>query len=175
MRARLVCHPDTPSAAVTGIEVLVDRTGPDALLIRYMLSGDVELVVWPDPASPERTDELWKHTCFEAFVGGPGGAYREFNFAPSNAWAAYDFEGYRAGMRPARVQPPGTDLEGAEAFFALEATATLPSGAARLGLTAVIEEVDGRRSYWALAHPPGKPDFHDAGCFTLELPAPNSP
>jgi hypothetical protein len=42
----------------------------------------------------------------------------------------------------------------------------LPSGAARqLGVAAMIEETNGRRSYWALAHPPGKPDFHHADCF----------
>ena len=41
-----------------------------------------------------------------------------------------------------------------------------------MGLCAVIEEKDGTKSYWALAHPPGdKPDFHDPACFALELPA----
>ena len=39
----------------------------------------------------------------------------------------------------------------------------------QLGLSAVIEEVNGRKSYWALAHPVGKPDFHHNDCFTLEL------
>jgi len=29
-----------------------------------------------------------------------------------------------------------------------------------LGLSAVLEETNGRKSYWALAHPPGKADFH---------------
>jgi hypothetical protein len=48
----------------------------------------------------------------------------------------------------------------------------LPSDAPwLLGLSAVIEEMNGRLSYWALAHPPGKPDFHHADCFALELPA----
>jgi hypothetical protein len=42
--------------------------------------------------------------------------------------------------------------------------------ARRFGLAAVIEETSGRRSFWALAHPPGKPDFHHADCFTLEVP-----
>jgi hypothetical protein len=32
----------------------------------------------------------------------------------------------------------------------------------RVGLTAVVEARDGSLSYWALAHPPGKPDFHSA-------------
>jgi hypothetical protein len=43
-----------------------------------------------------------------------------------------------------------------------------------LGLSAVIEEKDGTKSYWALAHPPGKPDFHHKDCFALTLPAPSS-
>jgi hypothetical protein len=41
----------------------------------------------------------------------------------------------------------------------------------RLGLSAVIEEAGGGLSYWALAHPPGKADFHHSDCFALELPA----
>jgi hypothetical protein len=39
-----------------------------------------------------------------------------------------------------------------------------------IGLTAVLEQTDGTKSYWALAHPPGKPDFHDPACFALEFP-----
>lgn len=46
-----------------------------------------------------------------------------------------------------------------------------PRGAAKIGLSAVIEETDGTKSYWALAHPDGPPDFHDPACFVLELPA----
>ena len=41
----------------------------------------------------------------------------------------------------------------------------------RAGVSAVIEESDGTKSYWALAHPPGDPDFHDEDGFVLELPA----
>jgi hypothetical protein len=42
----------------------------------------------------------------------------------------------------------------------------------RAGVSAVIEEADGTKSYWALAHPPGEPDFHDPESFVLSLPAP---
>ncbi len=42
--------------------------------------------------------------------------------------------------------------------------------ALRLALSAVIEETDGRLSYWALAHPAAKPDFHHAEAFVLSLP-----
>ena len=48
--------------------------------------------------------------------------------------------------------------------------ATVPAGRSlRLGLSAVVEEYDGMLSYWALRHPPGKPDFHHAAAFALVL------
>ena len=42
-------------------------------------------------------------------------------------------------------------------------------------ITAVIEEADGTKSYWALRHPAGKPDFHHPDCLALELPAASAP
>jgi hypothetical protein len=55
-------------------------------------------------------------------------------------------------------------------MVALEARIELPHGAKRLGLSAVIEAVDGAMSYWALAHPSAKPDFHHPDSFVLDLP-----
>jgi hypothetical protein len=42
-------------------------------------------------------------------------------------------------------------------------------GTWRIGLAAVIEETSGHKSYWALAHPQGKADFHHSECFALEF------
>jgi hypothetical protein len=42
----------------------------------------------------------------------------------------------------------------------------------RMALAAVVEEEDGRLSYWALQHAPGNPDFHHPDGFTLELRSP---
>ena len=39
-----------------------------------------------------------------------------------------------------------------------------------MNLTAVIEEAGGVKSYWALAHPDGPPDFHNRDCFIAHLP-----
>jgi hypothetical protein len=139
--------------------------------------GALSDVVIPTQTLPMRADELWKHTCFEAFVqGGQGEAYFEFNFAPSLQWAAYRFERYREGMSVAFEVPfpeititPGADR------FALTAEVQLPglSRAAdwRLGLSAVVEQTNGAKSYWALAHAPGKPDFHHSDAFAHILPA----
>jgi hypothetical protein len=38
-----------------------------------------------------------------------------------------------------------------------------------LGLAAVIEDLNGALSYWALKHPPGKPDFHHSDNFALQI------
>ena len=47
--------------------------------------GDIAKLVIPPPATPDRTDELWRTTCFELFVAGEGDGYREFNLSPSGA------------------------------------------------------------------------------------------
>ena len=46
------------------------------------------------------------------------------------------------------------------------------TGPLKLAVSAVIEEVDGQLSYWALTHPGERPDFHNPDGFVLDLPAP---
>jgi hypothetical protein len=58
-------------------------------------------------------------------------------------------------------------------WWALGATIALDAEQKwELGLAAVLEEKDGTKSYWALAHPgeSEKPDFHDPVCFAAHLP-----
>ncbi|HTI68053.1 MAG TPA: DOMON-like domain-containing protein [Caulobacteraceae bacterium] len=180
MRQVLKLHPDSRSATVTGVAVDVARPGPGLLSLRYVLSGATGRVKLPPPAESARVDGLWRHSCFEAFVRAPSGeAYYEFNLAPSTQWAAYRFDGYRRGMRPAEVRSaPKLEVGSTGEAFELRALLDLAGapdlgdeGAWRLGLAAVVEEADGGLSYWGLAHPPGKPDFHHADCFAVELPA----
>jgi hypothetical protein len=129
-------------------------------------------------AAGARADALWKHTCFEAFIAPsdlPG--YHEFNFSPSRDWAIYRFSAYREGMAPAKIeQAPQISLHRGDAGVELKATVRLESladlrGAPRLkvALAAVIEDENGRLSYWALRHAPGKPDFHHPNAFALEV------
>lgn len=176
MRHSLVRHPDTPCDAVTEILVDLERPRPDRLRLSYHLRGRIAGLRLPDPAAPTRTDELWRHTCLEAFVRAGGQAYLEFNLSPSGQWAAYAFDGYRAGMRDfAPMDDPGIVTAQDDGALVLTATTPAPPSALALGLCAVIEEADGRKSYWALRHPEGKPDFHHPDCFALEIPAPLVP
>ncbi len=112
-----------------------------------------------------------------------GDAYFEFNFSPSSRWATYQFDGYRAGMRsPSEAAEPRMEARTSAGRYELDVTVDvsclpgLPLDAPwRLGVSAVIEETYGRKSYWALTHPAGKADFHHADGFSLTLPPPEAP
>lgn len=170
----LLPHPALPSPSgiklVAGAELLPGG----GLRVGFVFHGDTDCVLIPEAGSPIRVDGLWQRTCCEIFIGVPGETtYREFNFSPSGVWAAYAFVDYRkAAPLPLGPVPP-------IAFVPAEGTLTLATTIAPgwlpkvprlcLGLSAVIETVDGERSYWALAHPAGQPDFHHRDSFTLAL------
>ena len=172
MRQVLKLHADSVCEAVTAIEVDVARPAPGELALTYRLTGTTAGLVLPARAAPERTDELWRHSCFEAFVMPKGGTgYFEVNLAPSTQWAAYRFDAYRQGMAPAQGDP-GVEVTLGAQSLELRAVGRLAEAASapwRVGISAVIEEAGGRISYWALAHPPGRPDFHHDAGFVVEL------
>lgn len=167
MRLPLIPHPDSFCPAVSALTVDVQRRG-DELSLRYVLDARLNQLRIPSLAPPVRADELWMHTCFEAFLrDAEGEGYREFNFAPSMQWAAYRFEGYRAQMSDADTEIGVNVSMGGNQ---LQLTAFVPlANASRLALTAVIEDATGQKSYWALAHAPGKPDFHHSAGFVCDL------
>ncbi len=172
-------HPATPCTAVDSLWVTVAGT-PGRLTLRCELAGDLARLRIPPPAaSPQATDGLWRHTCFEAFVGVPQTtAYREFNFAPSGHWAIYDFEAERVRAADAPLSAaPQIAFDREANTLTLTATldpALVPDSsspqAALLGLSAVIETADGQLSYWALAHPKPAPDFHARAGWSARLP-----
>ena len=172
-------HPDFPCTAISTIAAQVTRGQTGNLLLHYFVSGDPRRLV-PSPwteSTQQRADGLWQHTCFEAFVRPQDSeAYLEFNFSPNFDWQTYRLDGYRRGRRPADdiAKPP---VEGRlmgeryELRMQLPLAGVLPNDVPwQLGLAAVIEQDDGQISYWALAHAPGKPDFHHASAFALQLP-----
>jgi hypothetical protein len=177
MAQALKQHPSSRGLAVGHIEVDLARPKPRSLVLSCTVTGNIGDLNLPAVAAAARSDELWRHTCFEAFLQtSPGGAYFEFNFAPSTRWAAYRFDGYRSGMLAAEIDAPQIEVRSEPTRFILRAALELdrllgpPSDATwHLGISAVIEETSGNISYWALAHPPGKADFHHSDCFAHEL------
>jgi hypothetical protein len=176
MNLRLKPHPDSPAPDIR-IEVDAARSGP-WLRLDFQLFGDTSAVKVPNDTAPARQDGLWQSTCFEAFVAERlNGPYFELNLSPSSEWAAYRFDSYRTGMQPA-LEGPENKIFVILDDGILEVCASfdfddLPELSAapkwHLALSAVIEEANGRKSYWALDHPPGKADFHHPDSFAHEL------
>jgi hypothetical protein len=174
MRFSLSRHPGTPCEAIDRIDAVVEARGR-RLRLGYHVQGRIGDLVIPERRAGRRMDELWRTTCLEAFAQPvPGEAYCEVNASPSTDWAAYQFDRYRDGMRALELeQAPVVDAEAEADLLRVEVALILPEvlvpGVWRLGLSAVIEERGGAKSYWALAHPPGRPDFHHADSFVVEM------
>ena len=174
----LIAHPACAVPSAWRVSVAFAReAASDAIKLRYLLPRSS--LYLPERASSsalsERTDRLWQHTCAELFVAVPGiSNYREFNFAPDNRWAVYDFDDYR---KPAGgiVQMPMPQISSElndNAFcisVRLDAACLPVSKALQFSATVVLEDDDGQLSYWAAVHPGEKPDFHHRDGFVLSL------
>jgi hypothetical protein len=147
------------------------------LFLSYDLSAPSGLLAIPAPVeSPARKDGLWEGTCFEFFIAKRDSeAYREFNISPSGDWNVYCFTSYRQGMReePAFSSFP-CSIGGRPGSLRLSLELDLRKvGAAEtdldIGVSAVVSSLDGIKTYWALAHPGSRPDFHRRDCFVLKI------
>ena len=121
------------------------------------------------------------------FRGPPGiPGYLELNFSPSGEWAAYRFDSYRQGMTPALEAAPRLALRRLPEALELQAEVQLgdrllaagrdpetPRRRLRIALSTVVEDREGRLSYWAVRHAAGRPDFHHPEGFALVLELPS--
>ena len=147
------------------------------LVLHYELRGDLAAVALPDPANrPARRNGLWQETCFECFLAYKDSSqYWEFNLSPASHWNIYGFEAYRQGMHEeaALTALPFTVIrETASLLLTLEVDVSgfipvdRPLNAA---IAAVIKAQDGELTYWALAHPGPRADFHRRDSFFIDL------
>ncbi len=179
-RLPLSLHPATPASVPCAINVGVERKD-STLVFTYSLDAPLNRLLIPAATSPWIVLGLWEHTCFEAFVALDGSAaYHEFNFSPSGDWAAFSFSAYRDGFEMAAQAAPRLAVQQQPHYLSLEAIVSLdalsplhPTSVLRVAAAAVVEAADASLSYWALRHPPGKPDFHHHDAFAVLLEAPN--
>jgi hypothetical protein len=179
----LLVHASAPAAA-HGMEGTIARAGPGRLKAHWRLQADLSGLRIPESGPVRFTVGLWEHTCFELFARAPGSpAYFEFNASPSRSWAAFAFSDYRVGRIPrSDLTPPAIAVSAAAGGLTVESLITLPpelAGTAppalELALAAVIEDATGALSYWALAHPGPRPDFHHPRSFAARLERPVGP
>lgn len=164
----LMLHRTCDLGPIRAVTATIAAT-PEGCEAEFRLDGRVDAITLLPRVSPQRKDNLWQTTCFEIFWQPLGGTcYREFNLSPSGCWAAYDFDSFREGMRDAPVDRIVLACSQDDAGLVLKASiaADLPAPA-QVALNAVVEHADGAMQFWALAFPPGKPEFHSEACRPL--------
>ena len=161
----LIRHADGQSRAIESITVSITRRS-HLLEVSFVARGDIGQLALPPGQSGSRGDDLWRHTCFECFVEAEtASGYLEFNLSPSGEWAAYSFTGYRQGKADLPdspvVRPVVSQGDGVLTVVAAVRIEAPDDECIVIGLSAVEEDQQGLKAYWALAHPEGSPpDFH---------------
>ncbi len=150
------------------------------LSLSYILKGDLKKVAVPDASEDaQRKDRLWEHTCFEFFLGKGSdrthaSPYWEFNLSPSGDWNVFSLEGYRQGLKEETafsIMPVYTGSLTNEIYLDVSVDIGRLIDASqplRMGVSAVVL-IDGKESFWAIAHPAPQADFHHPDSFVIEL------
>ena len=172
----LTCHAQSLAGGIEGIGVTITRGASGEVTLTYRVSGETGALEIPARSTPHRIYGLLKKTCFELFIGNfEDENYLEYNFSPSRQWAAYQFAGYRSDRVELETKAPIITVAQAADALILTATIALPDAwqerSLRVGISAVMATKSGDISYWAVTHPPGKPDFHHKDCFAVQLEA----
>ena len=168
--------PFAKSGIAEAVEVFADvRKVASRLQLEYEVRG-VSIARPKNSGPPSRMHELWQDTCFELFFGpkvAPN--YWEINISPRGHWNIYHFDDYRSGMREEESYTALASCTEYQAdCFKLSASiplSTIVEDDVQLEAapSVVLKSPDGSLSYWALAHSPARPDFHDRRHFLLEL------
>lgn len=175
VHVKLAPHPGNHPRFHHQVDATLTHASSGSLQIVYAVHGfNLDLHV-PTPHVPAPADALWKTTCCEVFLGSLGQTgYREFNFSPSGQWASYDFSDTRQRAATS-FDCPAPQILFERNDDLLKLTATLPSAALpkadtlRIAVSVILQANDSHLAYWALAHPPGQPDFHHHAGFVLSL------
>ena len=147
------------------------------LVLRFMVEANeasFSKIQFPKiEVTPLRRDDLWKETCFEAFLcNEESKGYVEFNGSPNGNWNAYAFRDYREGMDlvPFLDLPTSQVLNKNETCIEMEWRLPLEifkNKISTIGLTVVLKTTEGT-IYWALKHVGERPDFHLRSSFIYD-------
>ena len=161
---------DTPTI---DLSVKVDRRG-NFLVLRYEMTGAIESVLIAEPEYPTRQMGLWETTCFECFFGVPGqNWYWEVNLSTAGYWNVFKLDGYRSGLRE-ELAIEALSVSVNRSAFALEtqfdlSLLGLEDSELELSVTAVIADILGEISYWAVCHAGVEADFHLRDSFVIQM------
>ena len=164
-----------PEGAKLQLDADLKLLGPDSLELTFSWTDSKNLIIQPESPGMGRHHELWKQTCFEAFIQPANKVpYFEVNLSTQKAWNVYGFEAYR------EPQPP-TEVSSADAIKIdvkegnLKAVIQFRKSEfkkVKVSLCAVLNLKDIGPTYWSFAHADQKPNFHKFESFIIERNAP---
>jgi hypothetical protein len=135
------------------------------LIIRYEIKGPISTL----SLSPQnKTEPIWKSSCLELFLSTGDTSYDEFNISLDGRVESYSFFNYRELEEKAKTLCTINKTETTATSILLEISVVKLSSDKVIGnLSAIIEEVNGEKSYWSLQHSSEKPDFHNSHFWKL--------
>lgn len=164
------------TAPAVNIRGEIDRHN-NQFKIEYKLIGNLsQLIIAQHAPTPNRQYGLWKHTCFEFFLGIKDSTkYWEFNLSSAGHWNVFYFTDYRQDIAeemafnslPFQVKQQ-SDLLHLNLEFNLDRIIS-PKQNLEVGITTVVEDQEQTLSYWALSHPAKEADFHHRHAFIINL------
>ncbi len=177
---KLLPYEITTNTQGISLEGIVERK-KSVLSIEFHLSGQMNKINCPPPQGvQQRLDQLWKHTCFEAFFSWDDNIfYWELNVSPTGDWNLYYFDDYRSGqMSEKRIENipfklNEFNLNSYKNRIIIDLSKIIPETKVaqelQLSLTAVLENKDLSKTYWATDHLGEKPDFHIRKSFYIRI------
>ncbi|MDD1444212.1 hypothetical protein MEO93_28515 [Dolichospermum sp. ST_sed3] len=148
----------------------------DYLKICYELTGDIYLINIPKLIYGERKNNLWKNSCFEFFVSETNSSkYFEFNLSPSSDFNIYAFDDYRTNMKEfIDLKNPSINIINKNDKLFLEIQINIKDLfktkiPLKLGISAIIKDINNECYYFSLVHSKPIPDFHDRNSFIIDL------
>ena len=168
-------RPYKPSAKIEEFVCSIDKEA-GFFIVNYQIQGALKNLSLRTKCSKlQFADELWKATVFEIFLrADKSEKYYEWNFCPSNRFAAYSFDSYRQPQPPkinktTIIEYPFYDFSDENLRFQVKFS--LPQELKdvedyQIQLCAILKhDHEEELEYFALQHPHEKPDFHDVDCF----------
>ena len=137
------------------------------LELSFLLQGVGDHYLFERESQAKRADELWRATCFEAFVKNLNSKeYWELNIAPNGSWNLYRFSDYREDMQEeSRVLTPKVlfkqERDKVRVSIKVDFMEKLFDERVDFNLALILLDMEGKRHFFTLNPKEGVADFHD--------------
>ncbi|MFN8369755.1 MAG: hypothetical protein U0T83_03915 [Bacteriovoracaceae bacterium] len=147
--------------------------------LKYSVLGNIQNLQLEAPVlQPQRTEELWKKSCFEIFLNNNlEHDYVEFNFSSSKNWNSYIFDNYRVKNSYLQLPSfPKINTYTNDQTFTMNVSVEFnyknfnKVNQLFISPTVILQHNNNAQSFWAIKHTKNHPDFHVKDSFFQYFP-----